>query len=179
MIYYKPAAIKLTKGENLEALKDIRNEYLASGIADSVVDAIETINRSDRIDYRVRLRYSMGDRLIAYQLIASLVHHIMQTAGKRGGILIFLPGVAEIRQCMEAIQKAVGRRDTIILPLHANLASSEQNRVFEASNTSWKIIAATNVAEVRRFCLMSPFCELEDRLLLPLTTSFMLLIQER
>lgn len=138
-------------GENSKTAKDIRDDYLGSGIADNVVDAIEMINRSDRIDYRVRLRYLMSITLIAFQLIASLVHHIMQTAGKAGGILIFLPGVGEIRQCIEAIQKAVDRRDAIILPLHANLSSSEQNKVFEPSTTSWKIIAATNVAEVRRF----------------------------
>jgi hypothetical protein len=35
----------------------------------------------------------------------------------------------------------------IVLPLHANLSNDEQRRVFEKT-TAWKIIAATNVAEV-------------------------------
>lgn len=67
-----------------------------------------------------------------------------------------------------------------IFPLHANLSSDEQRRVF--SHTSeWKIIAATNVAEVcntyRRpeYQLYSPL----NRHLLPSTMSSMSLMQEK
>ena len=77
----------------------------------------------------------------------------MQKAEKRGGILIFLSGVGEIRQCIEAMRKTVSQRDALILPLHANLSNGEQSKIFEPSKTSWKIIAATNVAEVRPFFL--------------------------
>lgn len=38
--------------------------------------------------------------------------------------------------------------DSKVLPLHANLTSDEQRRVF-ASTPEWKIIVSTNVAEVR------------------------------
>jgi HrpA-like RNA helicase len=85
------------------------------------------------------------------------VDYIIHTAEKRGGILIFLPGVGEIRQCIEAIQKAVSQKEALILPLHANLSNSEQTRVFESSKTSWKVIAATNVAEVCPFFSRLPF----------------------
>ena len=57
MIDYKPPAMKLPKGENLDALKNLRNDYVASGIAESDVDAIQTISRSDRIDYKVKVTY--------------------------------------------------------------------------------------------------------------------------
>lgn len=57
MIDYQPPAMKLPKGENPEALKNLRNDYLASGIAESDVDAIQTISRSDRIDYKVKVTY--------------------------------------------------------------------------------------------------------------------------
>jgi HrpA-like RNA helicase len=83
-----------------------------------------------------------------------LVDHIIQTAQKKGGILIFLPGVGEIRQCIETMRKTVGQRDAQFLPLHANLSQNEQSKVFEPSKTCWKIIAATNVAEVCPFSLM-------------------------
>jgi hypothetical protein len=56
-IDYTPPATYLSKGENSEALKRVRNDYLASGIADSDVDAIQTISRSDRIDYKVGVTY--------------------------------------------------------------------------------------------------------------------------
>jgi ATP-dependent RNA helicase DHX57 len=75
------------------------------------------------------------------------VKHITDTAPKKGGILIFLPGVQEITQCMEAVRAVVGGAD--ILPLHANLSSDDQRRVFVSNPHRWKIVAATNVAEVR------------------------------
>jgi HrpA-like RNA helicase len=53
IIDYRPTAIKSPKDENAEAL---RKDYLASGIPDGVVDAIQAISRSDRIDYKVRPR---------------------------------------------------------------------------------------------------------------------------
>jgi ATP-dependent RNA helicase DHX57 len=85
--------------------------------------------------------------LIFQQLVASVVGHIVDTAKKRGGILIFLPGVQEIRQCIEALRRMSHSLDADILPLHANLTNEEQRLVF-AKSTKWKIIAATNVAEV-------------------------------
>ena len=78
------------------------------------------------------------------QLIAATVHHIVATAQKRGAILIFLSGVQEIRQCMEKLR---GVPNSKVFPLHANLTSDEQRRVF-TSVSEWKVIVATNVAEV-------------------------------
>lgn len=72
----------------------------------------------------------------------------MATSQKQGGILIFLPGVQEIRQCMDALLGTLDRNDMDILPLHANLSSAEQMKVF-AKTSKWKVIAATNVAEVK------------------------------
>jgi ATP-dependent RNA helicase DHX57 len=77
----------------------------------------------------------------------AVVGHVIGNANKRGGILIFLPGVQEIRQCIEALRATPYARDSDILPLHANLSNEEQRLVFTVS-TRWKIIAATNVAEV-------------------------------
>lgn len=69
-----------------------------------------------------------------------------------GGILIFLPGVNEIRQAIDAIRNSIKQGDAEILPLHANLSNDEQRRVFEKTSR-WKIVAATNVAEVCVFFL--------------------------
>lgn len=76
-----------------------------------------------------------------------MVEHVVSTAEKRGGILIFLPGVQEIRQCIDAMRPVFVGKQADILPLHANLSSDEQRRVF-ARTSGWKIVAATNVAEV-------------------------------
>ncbi|KAF8167397.1 P-loop containing nucleoside triphosphate hydrolase protein [Crassisporium funariophilum] len=131
IINYRPASVKPTRKENADAQKALRQEYLSSGLDESSVTAIQNITRSERIDY---------------QLIASLVEHIVSTVTTPGGVLIFLPGVGEIRQCIDAIRKGVRNKEAVILPLHANLSNDEQRRVFELTK-SWKIIAATNVAE--------------------------------
>jgi ATP-dependent RNA helicase DHX57 len=87
---------------------------------------------------------------IICQLITALIDHIISSTITRGGILIFLPGVSEIKQCIDSIRKDGHQKDVTILPLHANLSNDEQRRVFEKTIT-WKIIAATNVAEVCNF----------------------------
>jgi HrpA-like RNA helicase len=89
------------------------------------------------------------------QLIAAVVSHVIDTANKPGGILIFLPGVQEIRQCIEALRNIPHSNSADILPLHANLSNEEQQLVF-ASSARWKIITATNVAEVSwiQLCLV-------------------------
>ncbi|KAF9024145.1 P-loop containing nucleoside triphosphate hydrolase protein [Hymenopellis radicata] len=132
-INYRPAATrtKQTK-ESAEAQQAFRNDYRSMGLSEENITALQNITRADGIDYK---------------LLAALVHHIVTTAKSKGGILIFLPGVQEIRQCMETIRDILPnsvRAD--ILPLHANLSSDEQRQVFKKT-PNWKIIASTNVAE--------------------------------
>ncbi|EME86470.1 uncharacterized protein MYCFIDRAFT_84602 [Pseudocercospora fijiensis CIRAD86] len=88
---------------------------------------------------------AVGTR-INYDLIARTVEFIDRKLGHAdGGILIFLPGVAEIDQTLRAL-KGVPNLHT--LPLHASLQSVEQRRVFpRAPQGLRKVIAATNVAE--------------------------------
>ena len=93
--------------------------------------------------------------------------------------MIFLPGVVEIKQCIEAVEKTVNQNGVVVLPLHANLSISEQQKVFK-STKSWKVIAATNVAEVcpgpsLRFCNHYQI----SRPLLLLTTLYMLLMRAK
>ncbi|EPQ60243.1 P-loop containing nucleoside triphosphate hydrolase protein [Gloeophyllum trabeum ATCC 11539] len=128
---YRPTPPKLGKKEKEDARRPFQEKLRAQDLDDQSVAAIDSISRSGRIDY---------------QLIAHTVKHIMATASKRAGMLIFLPGVQEIRQCMEAVGSVATRVDADILPLHANLSSEEQRRVF-LPTSKWKIVVATNVAE--------------------------------
>lgn len=88
---------------------------------------------------------AVGTR-INYELISRTVEHIDRRLGDiEGGILIFLPGVAEIDQTLRALRNIPNLH---ALPLHASLQSSEQRRVFpRAPHGMRKVIAATNVAE--------------------------------
>ncbi len=64
---------------------------------------------------------------------------------KGGGILIFLPGVAEINRACNALR---GIGSLHVLPLHASLETKEQRRVFAgAPHGKRKVVIATNVAE--------------------------------
>jgi len=58
---------------------------------------------------------------------------------------------------MQAIETAVNRKADI-LPLHANLSSDEQRKVFRTNPSKWKIICSTNVAEVSGSRCRSPRC---------------------
>ncbi|THH29051.1 hypothetical protein EUX98_g5134 [Antrodiella citrinella] len=125
---YRPTNLKGLKKMTEEEKQQLRSEYSAGGLDDESIRAIQTISRSDRIDY---------------ELLAAVVRHIVSIADKPAGILIFLPGVQEIRQCLELLRTIPNSK---VFPLHANLSSDEQRSVF-APTSQWKIIAATNVAE--------------------------------
>lgn len=88
---------------------------------------------------------AVGTR-INYELVAATVSHISMSLGNaEGGILIFLPGVAEIDQTLRALRNVPG---LWALPLHGSLQSSEQRLVFQKSPAGMrKVVAATNAAE--------------------------------
>ena len=66
--------------------------------------------------------------------------------GERGGILVFLPGEREIRDCADML---IGRDypHTEILPLFGRMTASEQERIFAPQSSNRRIVLATNVAE--------------------------------
>ena len=85
---------------------------------------------------------------INYDLIAQTVKEIdaeLTHLQQDGGILIFLPGVAEINRTIDHLCSIP---NLYTLPLHASLQSSEQRRVFpHAPRGNRKVVVATNVAE--------------------------------
>ncbi|KAH9008329.1 P-loop containing nucleoside triphosphate hydrolase protein [Lactarius hengduanensis] len=131
LIDYRPMASKGGKKQDDDDLVADREEYVSAGLDERAVTAIRAISRSDRIDYA---------------LITATINHIMSTAEEKGGILVFLPGVQEIRQCIDSLQSSPLASQAKIFPLHANLSSDEQRVVF-APITKRKIVVATNVAE--------------------------------
>jgi hypothetical protein len=96
---------------------------------------------------------------------------------------VFLPGVQEIRQCIDSLQGSPSASQARTFPLHANLSSEEQRIVF-APTSKWKIVVATNVAEVHHHVITSLFFYGRPhyrprRLLSPLTILSMSLTQEK
>ncbi|KAI2615956.1 P-loop containing nucleoside triphosphate hydrolase protein [Hypoxylon sp. NC1633] len=89
----------------------------------------------------------LGSR-INYSLLVETAKAIdadLHYSNKKGGILIFLPGVAEIGRTVNQL-KAVSSLH--VLPLHASLDTREQRRVFTSPpHGKRKVVVATNVAE--------------------------------
>ncbi|KAH0838102.1 P-loop containing nucleoside triphosphate hydrolase protein [Lanmaoa asiatica] len=126
--YVSPRSKRGVKGQND---KEYEDRLKSQGLSERGISSIQNIVAADRIDY---------------QLISTLIKYITSSTDVPAGILIFLPGVQEIRQCITAISSVVIVDEADVYPLHANLTSGEQRAVFKVSK-KWKIIAATNVAE--------------------------------
>ena len=63
-----------------------------------------------------------------------------------GDILVFLPGVGEIRKCAEFLESMAGSRDFQIKTLYGDLPPEDQDAVLRPSS-SRRVILSTNVAE--------------------------------
>ncbi|KAJ2785662.1 helicase [Coemansia interrupta] len=79
---------------------------------------------------------------------AAAVRHIDRTADAGRAVLVFMPGVAEIRACIDALLVDGGGASLAPMALHAGLAAAEQRRVFaRPSDGRRKVVVATNIAE--------------------------------
>ncbi|KAI0834706.1 P-loop containing nucleoside triphosphate hydrolase protein [Hypoxylon sp. FL0890] len=89
----------------------------------------------------------LGSR-INYSLLVETAKAIdadLYQSNKKGGILIFLPGVAEINRTVNQLKNVSSLH---VLPLHASLDTREQRRVFAPPpGGKRKVVVATNVAE--------------------------------
>ncbi|KAG8925227.1 hypothetical protein FRC02_009818 [Tulasnella sp. 418] len=131
-ISYRPIPTK-SSGKQSEELKNLRQHFATMGLESDTIKSLEVIARSDRIDP---------------QLVAAVVGHIVSsTKDTKAAILVFMPGVQEIQQTIDALMSAPEMKGQIeALPLHANLTSERQRQVF-LPTTRRKVVVATNVAE--------------------------------
>lgn len=134
-------------GKQIEQeIGQLRAHLQAQGVDEETCKAVESLSRS-------------GGR-ISYELLGAVVRYVVERAENEelsgaadgdvgGAILVFCPGVGEIRQAIDAITTSVrGQSKVEILPLHANLSADEQRRVFQPVGAGRrKIVVSTNVAE--------------------------------
>jgi ATP-dependent helicase HrpB len=85
-----------------------------------------------------------GDRRDLVALVGETVPLALRATA--GHVLVFLPGVGEIRRCQEAIGPLVERQGHAVLPLYGDLPPEAQDRVIDEIGCR-KVILATNVAE--------------------------------
>ncbi len=77
--------------------------------------------------------------------VASAVRRVLSDS-PAGHVLVFLPGMAEIRRAAAACASLAARHGADVLPLHGDLSPEEQDRAVRPS-TRRKVILSTNVAE--------------------------------
>ncbi|KAG8880465.1 hypothetical protein FRB97_000766 [Tulasnella sp. 331] len=133
-IGYRPkAAGKAGRKLNAERKREFRQRYLDEGLGEDDVISLENVMRADRIDN---------------QLIAAVVEYIINKSQiPQAAILIFMPGVEDIRHAIDILKSSPKiNREIEVFPLHANLTSDEQRRVF-LPTVKRKVVVATNVAE--------------------------------
>lgn len=76
-------------------------------------------------------------------LVRGAVQQAVATGG--GDLLVFLPGMAEIRRCEMALLEHF-KSEVVVIPLHGDLSKEEQGRAFQKFSRP-KVILATNIAE--------------------------------
>jgi ATP-dependent helicase HrpB len=80
-----------------------------------------------------------------WELAASAFQRYVRT-GNPGDVLVFMPGAYEIQQTIEAIRCCPESKGYLLLPLHGELAPSEQDAAV-ARYDQRKAVVSTNVAE--------------------------------
>ena len=105
----------------------------------------------DSRPYDVEVRYSPAvlsrdTEDYYYAKVASLVRKSFEE--KEGDVLIFLPGEAEIKRCVEELIYSDPKEDYEIYPLYGRLSKEEQERVFTPTGEGkMKVVVSTNIAE--------------------------------
>ncbi|KAJ3122237.1 hypothetical protein HK100_012073 [Physocladia obscura] len=102
----------------------------------------------------------MNSTKIDLDLVELLIRRIVETTATGGNgiqphtesILVFLPGLAEIRKLHDRLSldavRENGNSKMLVLPLHSILSASEQAAVFKpASHGVRKVVLSTNIAE--------------------------------
>ncbi|KAJ3255633.1 hypothetical protein HK103_006158 [Boothiomyces macroporosus] len=107
-------------------------------------------NLSERISVKKLVKVERDPAFkIDYGLISATVKYICDN-NESGAILIFLPGIMEIKRCIDRINGDLLHLAKMlkIFPLHSNLTSVEQSKVFKKVEPGIrKVVVATNIAE--------------------------------
>jgi len=124
----------------------IMSATLDTGPVAALLGGAPVVSSSGK-SYPVDLRYGSD----ASERLASRVTSAVQAALREteGDILVFLPGVAEIRACMKDLNELPFREEQrlAIHGLYGDLPFEEQERAIMPSRDHRKIVLATNIAE--------------------------------
>ena len=96
--------------------------------------------------YPVAVEYRPADRPSGPDALAPVVQRWLDDPGESGHMLVFLPGMGEIRRAGRRLESMAEAAGAMVVPLHGSLGPEEQDRALRPSERP-KIILSTNVAE--------------------------------
>lgn len=94
--------------------------------------------------YPLEVRYKPLPGLDLDCQLSRVLEQHLKDMGRTGDILVFLPGLREIRRCEEKLKALRGQVD--ILCLHGDFSQKEQEAIFHRA-TRRRVILTTNIAE--------------------------------
>lgn len=144
-------------GEKRREVVDV--EAANAGVSDEYVSYSMTTRMSmERVDERV-LNFDLIEDVLQLLLLDSDSNTLLCAPEgantKSGAVLIFLPGIGEIRSLYDRLTSNRRLGDAskfLFIPLHSKLSSVDQRKAFLPSNKGgvWKIVLATNIAESKK-----------------------------
>jgi len=96
--------------------------------------------------YPVDVTYRPAVKPGAAETVAAAVEEALRGSDGSGHVLVFLPGVEEIRRAAARLEPLAHREGLLVLPLHGSLSGDEQDRALKPTDRR-KVILATNIAE--------------------------------
>lgn len=130
----RPDLIVVVMSATLEA------EPVARFLDDCPVEQVE--GRTHPID----LEYRPANRPASPELLAPIVQEVLSDCGDAGHILVFLPGISEIRRVHAAVEPLADEHECEVHVLHGSLPAEDQDRALRPG-AGRKLILATNIAE--------------------------------
>jgi ATP-dependent helicase HrpB len=94
----------------------------------------------------VAVEYRPADRPSSPDALAPVVRQWIEDSRESGHLLVFLPGMGEIRRALSRLEPMAEAAGIVVLPLHGSLGAEDQDRALRPSDRR-KIILSTNVAE--------------------------------
>jgi ATP-dependent helicase HrpB len=118
-------------------------DYAKKNALDWGVVDVEAVRFPLEVHYRSSPLSSERDAL--EKSVALACSQLMEER-ESGDVLVFLPGMAEIRRCEQRLKEWAEHNDVWVLPLHGELSSEEQKRAILPQKKR-KIVLSTNIAE--------------------------------
>ena len=122
----------------------VMSATLHTGRIASFLDACPVLRAEGRL-YHLRIGYTPHSAAPLEEQVRVAADTLLRE-GLDGDVLVFLPGAAEIRRAMRALEGLAARHGILLLPLHGDLSPAEQDRAV-TPGPQRKVILSTNVAE--------------------------------